>query len=434
MLVLLETPAGYGLFRITDSRLLECSVDDIPSFFENADVARSSVTLEAFSKFKKTEDALREAFALSESRMGKGLKKFLTKNVVEAENKCQIGVCDRLLGVNVQQALNIDVVYNPSTVEIIRGLKTQFFELISGLTEEDVKTMSLSLSHSLTRFRLKFSPDKVDVMIVQAIGLLDDLDRDANNFAMRLKEWFGWHFPELSRIITDNLTYAKVVFAIERRENVNTENGRRILNEMLEAHVVEEICRASEISMGSDLMEEDLIVLKELSERLQEMLTYRNKLEEYLRFRMRALAPNLTYMVGEIIGARLLSHSGSLISLAKHPASTVQILGAEKALFRALKTHTKTPKYGIIYHAAFVGQAAPKSKGKISRILAAKLALCIRVDALLQSDEVTVAIENRKYIERKLEQLSAEVATGSGPAKRPGSLYKPKWPEKKQKH
>ena len=87
-------------------------------------------------------------------------------------------------------------------------------------------------------------------------------------------------------------------------------------------------------------------------------------------------------MVGELVAARLISHAGSLINLAKQPASTIQIFGAEKALFRALKTKHETPKYGLIYHASLVGQANPKLKGKISRSLASKCALCVRVDAL----------------------------------------------------
>eukprot|EP01113_Clastostelium_recurvatum_P032907 TRINITY_DN428_c1_g1_i2.p1 TRINITY_DN428_c1_g1~~TRINITY_DN428_c1_g1_i2.p1 ORF type:complete len:122 (+),score=35.45 TRINITY_DN428_c1_g1_i2:43-366(+) len=97
---------------------------------------------------------------------------------------------------------------------------------------------------------------------------------------------------------------------------------------------------------------------------------------------MQAIAPNLTVMVGELVGARLVAHAGSLLSLAKYPASTIQILGAEKALFRALKTKHDTPKYGLIFHASLIGQTAPKNKGKISRVLAAKVALGVRVDAL----------------------------------------------------
>lgn len=113
---------------------------------------------------------------------------------------------------------------------------------------------------------------------------------------------------------------------------------------------------------------------------------------------MAAIAPNLTVMVGELVGARLIAHAGSLMNLAKHPASTVQILGAEKALFRALKSKHETPKYGLIYHASLIGQSAPKFKGKISRVLAAKSALAIRVDALGDSTDASVGLENRAKV------------------------------------
>ena len=118
-----------------------------------------------------------------------------------------------------------------------------------------------------------------------------------------------------------------------------------------------------------------------------EIQEYRAQLYEYLKNRMIAIAPNLTAVVGELIGARLISHAGSLLNLSKHPASTVQILGAEKALFKALKTKHDTPKYGIIYHAQVVGQASAPLKGKASRMLAAKAALASRADALFESLE-----------------------------------------------
>jgi nucleolar protein 58 len=146
---------------------------------------------------------------------------------------------------------------------------------------------------------------------------------------------------------------------------------------------------------------------------------------------MQAIAPNLSVMVGELVGARLLAHAGSLLTLAKHPASTVQILGAEKvprcaarplawaprsrapsllqALFRALKTKHDTPKYGLIYHASLVGQAAPKFKGKISRVLAAKTALAVRTDALGDVDGVSIGISARARVENRLSELEGGV-------------------------
>lgn len=120
---------------------------------------------------------------------------------------------------------------------------------------------------------------------------------------------------------------------------------------------------------------------------------------------MQAIAPNLTVLVGELVGARLIAHAGSLLNLAKHPASTVQILGAEKALFRALKTKHATPKYGLIYHASLIGQASQKNKGKMSRVLANKCALSIRVDALGDQDTTMIGADNRNTVENRLRQL-----------------------------
>lgn len=152
-----------------------------------------------------------------------------------------------------------------------------------------------------------------------------------------------------------------------------------------------------------------------------EISDYRAQLFEYLKNRMMAVAPNLTVLVGELVGARLIAHAGtfdlvcahvsfvffkgSLLNLAKHPSSTVQILGAEKALFRAMKTKHDTPKYGLIYHASLVGQTSAKLKGKVSRMLAAKAALAIRVDALGEDTQATLGMEQRADLERKFALL-----------------------------
>merc|ERR1739838_683274 len=236
-----------------------------------------------------------------------------------------------------------------------RCIRSQVSGLISGLPDKEMAAMELGLAHSLSRYKLKFSPDKVDTMIVQAISLLDDLDKELNNYIMRCREWYGWHFPELSKIITDNLAYCKSVRHIGVRTNVATTDLSEILPEEIEA----EVKLAAEISMGTEVSDEDIGNIKHLCDQVIEISEYRAQLYDYLKNRMMAIAPNLTVMVGELVGARLIAHAGSLLNLAKHPASTVQILGAEKALFRALKTRKDTPKYGLIYHASLVGQAAP---------------------------------------------------------------------------
>merc|ERR1712139_88400 len=233
-------------------------------------------------------------------------------------------------------------------------------------------------------------------------GLLDDLDKELNNFAMRLREWYGWHFPEMGKIITDNLAYARVVKHMGMKARAKDTNFEKV---NVPDEIAAEVRAAAETSMGTEITDEDYANILTLCDRVVELTEYRASLAEYLKLRMNAIAPNLTAMVGELVGARLISQAGSLMNLAKAPSSTVQILGAEKALFRALKTKSNTPKYGIIYHASLVGQSAPALKGKISRVLAAKLSLCCRVDALAEETEPTVGKEYKEYVEKRLATL-----------------------------
>merc|ERR1711997_693988 len=151
----------------------------------------------------------------------------------------------------------------------------------------------------------------------------------------------------------------------------------------------------------------DMFNIRHLCDQVMEIQEYRGQLYEYLKNRMFAIAPNLTAVVGELIGARLISHAGSLLNLAKHPASTVQILGAEKALFKALKTKHDTPKYGLIYHAQLVGQTTTALKGKVSRMLAAKAALACRVDAFSEdtTSSIEIGMEQRLKVEARINQL-----------------------------
>jgi len=222
------------------------------------------------------------------------------------------------------------------------------------------------------------------------------LDKELNNYSMRLREWFGWHFPELGKIVQDHLAYAKTVKAIGMKQNAMSADLSAILPEDLSARVKEE----AEISMGTDISELDLIHISQLCDQIIELMQYRLQLNEYLKDRMNALAPNLTVLLGELVGARLISRAGTLVGLAKYPASTVQILGAEKALFRALKTKRETPKYGIIYHAQLVGSVAGPLKGKIARKLAAKVSLAARIDALAdESQGNQMGIDARAHLE-----------------------------------
>ncbi|KAL3359633.1 hypothetical protein AABB24_016259 [Solanum stoloniferum] len=409
MLVLFETPAGFALFKVLDEGKLS-KVEDLWKDFSSTDSARKVVKLKAFSKFENTSEALSAATLLIDSKPSKGLRKFL-KAHCDGET---LAVADSKLGNAIKEKLQIDCVHNNAVMELMRGVRSQLTELISGLASQDLAPMSLGLSHSLSRYKLKFSPDKVDTMIVQAISLLDDLDKELNTYAMRVREWYGWHFPELAKIVQDNILYAKAVKLMGDRTNAAKLDFSEILPEEVEAALKE----ASMISMGTEVSDLDLENIKDLCTQVLSFSEYRAQLYDYLKSRMNTIAPNLTALVGELVGARLIAHGGSLMNLAKQPGSTVQILGAEKALFRALKTKHATPKYGLIYHASLIGQAAPKHKGKISRSLAAKTALAIRYDALADSQDNTMGLENRAKLEARLRALEGkELSKSAGSAK-----------------
>lgn len=264
-----------------------------------------------------------------------------------------------------------------------------------------MSNMILGLSHSLSRHKLKFSPDKVDTMIIQAIVLLDDLDKELNIYVMRIKEWYGWHFPEMSRIISDNMAYVRAIKAMGFRTMADKTDFSEILPEDIEMSLK----AVAKVSMGTEITNDDLENINLLADQILSLSDYRIQLSEYLHNRMQAIAPNLTALVGELVGARLIAHAGSLLNLAKQPASTIQILGAEKALFRALKTKHDTPKYGLIYHASLIGQASAKNKGKIARVLATKAAISLRVDAMGEKDMATIGIENKSKVEARLRML-----------------------------
>ncbi|RKF83421.1 Nucleolar protein 58 [Golovinomyces cichoracearum] len=377
LFLLSETSAGYALLKARKgTKLLKKT--DLEDEISTGEGINELLKLKSFSKFDSAATALEEVAALVDGKVSPMLSELLSS--LKDETKASLAVADPKLGaaINKIPGLSLTPISDSITNDIFRGIRNNLSSLIPGLEAESIATMSLGLSHSLSRHKLRFSPDKVDTMIIQAIALLDDMDKELNTYAMRVKEWYGWHFPEMGKIVNDNLAYARTILKIGMRQKCSNSDLSDILPEEIETAIK----AAAKVSMGTEITEEDLENIQLLAEQVIGFSEYRQQLSSYLTARMNAIAPNLTEMVGELVGARLIAHSGSLMNLAKSPASTIQILGAEKALFRALKTKHDTPKYGLIYHASLVGQATGKNKGKIARMLAAKAAIGIRVDAL----------------------------------------------------
>ncbi|CAB9517054.1 Nucleolar protein 58 [Seminavis robusta] len=435
LFTLLECAAGYALFEVV-------AFEEIGSLLEDnvvTDLKRfgRAVKLKGFQPFESAHEALENANAISEHAMTGTLHNFLELNLPKVSKKkgktsnFSLGLIDPGLATAVSEGLGISCRSDDTIREISRGCRLHLESFIKGLTGGAAEKAQLGLGHSYSRSKVKFNPHRSDNMIIQSIALLDQLDKDVNTFAMRVREWYSWHFPELRDLVKDNIMYARAAAFIQNKnslfsassdkgddddddEKMETEKEDKTpaLAEIVgDEEIAKSIVAAARTSMGMDCSSVDMINIVNFTERMVKLAEYRRKLSLYLTDKMEVVAPNLSALIGDTVAARLISKAGSLTNLAKAPASTVQILGAEKALFRALKTKGNTPKYGLIYHSTFIGRADAKNKGRISRYLANKCSIATRIDSF--SDE-----PNRLYGEKLRDQVEERLKfyeTGAAP-------------------
>ncbi|KAF7252653.1 Nucleolar protein 56 [Varanus komodoensis] len=411
--VLFEHAAGYALFALKQVEEVGLLLPQVEQSVLNLGKFLSVVKLVAFFPFKSAQSALENINAVSEGILHEDLRLFLETNLPAKKKKVLVGVSDAKIGAAVQEELGYQCQTGGVVAEITRGIRLHFHSLVKGLTAQSASKAQLGLGHSYSRAKVKFNVNRVDNMIIQSISLLDQLDKDINTFSMRVREWYGYHFPELIKIVTDNYTYCRLAKLIGNRKELSEESLEGLEEVVMDSAKAQAILEASRSSMGMDISPIDLINIESFSSRVISLSEYRKSLQEYLRSKMSQVAPSLSALIGEVVGARLISHAGSLTNLAKYPASTVQILGAEKALFRALKTRGNTPKYGLIFHSTFIGRAAAKNKGRISRYLANKCTIASRIDCF---SEVPTAVFGDKLREQVEERL-AFYETGEPPRK-----------------
>ncbi|MCW4047976.1 MAG: C/D box methylation guide ribonucleoprotein complex aNOP56 subunit [Candidatus Bathyarchaeota archaeon] len=280
----------------------------------------------------------------------------------------------------VQRKLDVDVeVATVSEADALRGRMAEV-AVETGFAKDakELAVWNRNVSMELAKLRVKGAVEKRDLIIAQAIQTLDDLDRTVNLFMGRTREWYGIHFPELDRLIEKHETYARLVTDLGYRERFTLE---ALEKEGLPKERAEATAKAAEASMGADMAEQDLAEIQALSTNVQSLYELRKEMEDYVDRTMEEVAPNTRAIAGALLGARLIAVAGSLQNLALKPASTIQVLGAEKALFRSLKTGARPPKHGLIFQHALLHDAKRWQRGKIARVIAGKLAIAARADA-----------------------------------------------------
>ncbi|PVU86055.1 hypothetical protein BB559_006691 [Furculomyces boomerangus] len=386
--ILFETASGFALFDIVQAESIGSKLAEVQKTITDLSKFGKYVKLKSFAPFKNAADALESINDVSEGLCNESLKNFIEMNLSPSQNQIYtLGVIDRNLGGSIKAETGIQCVNDDLTNELLRGIRFHEGKLLKELSQGDLEKAQLGLGHSYSRAKVKFNINRSDNMIIQAIALLDQLDKDINTFAMRTREWYSWHFPEVGKIVADNVQFAKLCSVIKNKSSLTDDSLDKLTEVTGDDSVSQNIIEAAKSSMGTDISDIDMINIESFASRVVSLAKYRKELYDYLVDKMSIVAPNLAALIGDVVGARLIAHAGSLTNLSKYPASTVQILGAEKALFRALKTKGNTPKYGIIYHSSFIGRAGAKNKGRISRFLANKATIASRIDCY--SDEPT---------------------------------------------
>lgn len=401
--VLYEHATGYSLFKVIANEEIGTLITTVQDSIGELDKFGKVVKLCAFAPFNSSTSALENQISLSEGTLHDDLKLFLSSNLKKAS---KLGVSDAKLASSIVESLGFQCETGETILEIVRGIRLHFYKMISGLNFKTSIAAQLGLSHSYSRSKVKFNINKVDNMIIQSISLLEQLDKDVNSFCMRIREWYSYHFPELIKIVPDNGLYCTAASIIGDKSKIDEDKIGQ-LKEYLTDDKIVEIINASKISVGMEISEIDLINVSIFSKKVKNLVAYRNKLNNYMNDKMNFIAPNLTAVIGETIGAKLISKAGSLVNLAKVPASTVQILGAEKALFRAIKMKAKTPKYGIIFHSSFISRATHINKGRVSRTLAHKCSIATRVDCFSDSQQNIIGTKLNEQMEEKLKCMSS---------------------------
>ena len=274
---------------------------------------------------------------------------------------------------------------------------------------------------------IREASSRPDLHLVQAIQALDDTDKYLNITATRASEWYGLHFPEVIQMVQDNVALCRMIAEVGGRESYSQENlqGRGFTEKKVAA-----VLEARDRSKGGDISEGDLARVKSLASLAVQLNSLRAGLNDYVESQMKKVAPNVADVAGATIGARLMAKAGGLDRLAILPASTIQILGAEKALFRSLRTGARPPKHGILFQHQAVHTAPKWQRGKIARTLANKIAIAARVDYYRGSEDPSIKAGLDKRLESIKERYKEPPKRKPEPRDRPRREGRPPRREK----
>jgi len=350
LFTLLESAAGYALFEVVafDEIAAGSSVTAVQAAVGDSvtDLKRfgRAVKLKSFVPFESAAEALDNANAISEHAMTPTLHNFLEMNLPKAKKSSSsssskkktpaysLGVVDPGLATAISEGLDGVSVRSDDTVrEVLRGCRLHLDAFVKGLSHGNASTKAqLGLGHSYSRSKVKFNPARSDNMIIQSIALLDQLDKDVNTFAMRVREWYSFQFPELKDIVKDNIMYARAAAYIQDKNSLfgggkrggggggdddadeaKAEDNPKLagLTDILggDEDTAKAVVAAARTSMGMDCSAVDMLNITNFTQRMIKLAEFRKQLSNYLSDKMNVVAPNLSALIGDTVGARLIS-------------------------------------------------------------------------------------------------------------------------------
>jgi nucleolar protein 56 len=323
---------------------------------------------------KRFDDATRSYRLLKSGAVPDEVRQFIEKlrsfNLVTANDASVVAV--------LRQAGFISSLMPEDQQQFIQDSKPTYI-VNSGFANNEAEAQQAlrDFAISLSSSRVKEASERLDLHIIQSINALDELDKIINTVGARLREWYGLHFPELDNLLQSLVAYAEIVSRAGLRQNITTE----ILQAAgMQDKKVEVMLDAAGRSKGGDMTPENLAIVKSLATQVISQSDLRRVLADHIEVSMEAVAPNVKEMLTATVGARIVAKAGSLARLAMLPASTIQVLGAEKALFRALKTGARPPKHGLLFQHPLIHSAPKWQRGKIARAVASKVAIAARID------------------------------------------------------
>jgi len=389
--ILHEHPLGYTLVKTEDAdKLLVKNILATPNVYAAFKNAFSHV---GSLFYTDSEEAQQEIAMASEGEISRRLKEFLEINSVSY-------VAADKIYFQALKSIGVRLAEEETSAELLRIVK-KFSSKIIDAEETQVRRSETSLAHSISRKKIKYDSRREDASVMQCVSLVDELDIDINDYCMRIKEMYSWHFPELSEVCPDQEAYLQAVLTVGEREKMDRE-------EVAKLERGGEILERAKTTIGGDLAKEDIENIKELAEIVVEKILIRKKAAEHLQEKMQGVAPNLSALVGNTVGARLILKAGGLGKLALCPSSTIQVLGAEKSLFRAKKTKSNTPKYGLIFSSSFVNKSSPKMRGRVCRYLSSKCAIASRIDCYEEKVTDKYGVAMRTMVEERAKGKSMQ--------------------------